>query len=251
MHDFPETTNRHASDFNRNLDRHQMQTEDIIRGLWNLARTSTHSGEEQIEETKMIEVLDALVASEDLALMELLPILLSLFAQSGLSMNLTPLFDKYGTDSQQSEILQKFLLITLSLLKEEDLPLPAGSIEQETSLKKRWGDLASSDVLDLGNGLSLQTDRLKEVFRRHSRQPIEVHATRTKEEHVPSPSSPESHHHLRLLFSPKQEELILKKLRGDTLTKTEREYYSRVVKKKLKAVADRNLQQIASRLIAN
>ena len=38
---------------------------------------------------------------------------------------------------------------------------------------------------------------------------------------------------LDLLFSEKQKELVFKKLRGQHLTKTEREYYSRVVKKKL------------------
>jgi len=227
-----------------------MRTEDIIKGLWNLALTSTRNGENQVEETKIIEVLDALLASGDLALIELIPILLSLFAQSGFSINLTPLFDRYGIESQQSETLQKFLLITLSLLKEENLPLPDGSIEQETLLKKRWGDLVSSNVLELGNGISLQINRLREVFRRYTSQPPDVQPIRIKEEQGAfTSSSPQIHRHLRLLFSPKQEELILKKLKGAPLTKTEREYYSRVVKKKLKVLADKNLQELASRLI--
>ncbi|MFO7599926.1 MAG: hypothetical protein R6X27_08975, partial [Candidatus Desulfacyla sp.] len=231
------------------MKRHQMRTEDIIKGLWNLGRTSTQNGENQVEEAKIIEVLDALFASGDLALIELIPILLSLFFQSGFSVNLTPLFDRYGIDSQQSETIQKFLLITLSLLKEENLPLPAGSIDQETLLKKRWGDLVSSHVLELGNGISLQINRLREVFRQFAGQPPEAQPVRIEEEQgAVTPPPPQIHRHLRLLFSAKQEELILKKLNGEPLTKTEREYYSRVVKKKLKALADKNLQELASRL---
>jgi hypothetical protein len=47
------------------------------------------------------------------------------------------------------------------------------------------------------------------------------------------------------LFPPKQKELVLKKLKGEEMTKTEQEYYSRVVKKKLEALADADLRKIA------
>jgi hypothetical protein len=50
------------------------------------------------------------------------------------------------------------------------------------------------------------------------------------------------------LFSPKQKDLVFKKLNRKPFTKTEREYYSRVVKKKLEAIADAEMQYIADRL---
>jgi len=50
---------------------------------------------------------------------------------------------------------------------------------------------------------------------------------------------------LDLLFSKKQKELVFKKLEGQHLTKTEREYYSRVVKKKLAAIAAPEMQDLA------
>ena len=53
---------------------------------------------------------------------------------------------------------------------------------------------------------------------------------------------------LGILFSPKQKELVLKRLRGEPFTKTEREYYSRVVKKKLKAVASSEIRKVAEAL---
>ncbi len=50
---------------------------------------------------------------------------------------------------------------------------------------------------------------------------------------------------LSQLFSTKQKELVLKKFRGEKLTKTEREYYSRTVRKKLSAVANEDLHRLA------
>ncbi len=54
---------------------------------------------------------------------------------------------------------------------------------------------------------------------------------------------------LSQIFSRRQIELVKKRLVGERLTKTEREYYSRVVKKKLRALANTSLHQIANRLI--
>ncbi len=54
---------------------------------------------------------------------------------------------------------------------------------------------------------------------------------------------------LSQLFSPKQKELFLKKLRKEKLSKTEREYFSRVVKKKLLALANSELHRLAQKLL--
>jgi len=54
--------------------------------------------------------------------------------------------------------------------------------------------------------------------------------------------------HLSTLFSPKQKELVFKKYNKESLTKTEQEYYSRVVKKKIMALANSELRRIATAL---
>lgn len=51
------------------------------------------------------------------------------------------------------------------------------------------------------------------------------------------------------IFSPKQKELFNKKLDGMPLTKTEQEYYSRTVKKKVIALANSELHSLARKLI--
>lgn len=54
---------------------------------------------------------------------------------------------------------------------------------------------------------------------------------------------------LSQLFSPKQKELFLKKLKGEKLNKTEKEYFSRVVKKKVWALANPELHRLAQKVI--
>lgn len=54
---------------------------------------------------------------------------------------------------------------------------------------------------------------------------------------------------LSQVFSKKQKELFLKKLKGEKMTKTEREYYSRSVKKKIAALANNNLYNLAVKII--
>ncbi|MBW6512636.1 MAG: hypothetical protein K0A93_11095 [Desulfuromonadaceae bacterium] len=54
---------------------------------------------------------------------------------------------------------------------------------------------------------------------------------------------------LSQVFSPKQKELFRKKLEGDPLTKTEQEYYSRTVKKKVVALANSELHSLARKLL--
>ena len=54
---------------------------------------------------------------------------------------------------------------------------------------------------------------------------------------------------LSQVFSPKQKELFLKKLRHERLSKTEKEYFSRVVKKKVLALANSELLRLAQKLL--
>ncbi len=50
---------------------------------------------------------------------------------------------------------------------------------------------------------------------------------------------------LSQVFSPKQKELFFKKLKGEKLSKTEKEYFSRTVRKKVLALANPELHRLA------
>ena len=54
---------------------------------------------------------------------------------------------------------------------------------------------------------------------------------------------------LSQIFTAKQKEIFLKRLQGKKLTKTEREYFYRVVKKKAMALANVDLQRLAQQVI--
>ena len=54
---------------------------------------------------------------------------------------------------------------------------------------------------------------------------------------------------LSQVFSPKQKDLFKKKLEGEPLTKTEQEYYSRTVKKKVVALANSELHSLSRKLL--
>ena len=54
---------------------------------------------------------------------------------------------------------------------------------------------------------------------------------------------------LSQVFPPKQKELFMKKLKGDALTKTEKEYFSRVIKKKVQALANVDLHRLSRKLL--
>lgn len=51
------------------------------------------------------------------------------------------------------------------------------------------------------------------------------------------------------IFTPRQKELFLKKLRRKKMTKTEKEYFSRVIKKKAQALANQDLHLLARKVL--
>ena len=99
----------------------------------------------------------------------------------------------------------------------------------------------------LGKGLSVSTERLRNTLRRYTTDLERFESAREKERGKQLRSF-QLNLHLSTLFPPKQKELVLKKLNGEPLTKTEQEYYSRIVKKKLEALTNSEIRKIASSL---
>jgi hypothetical protein len=232
-----------------------MKTEDLIDGIWRLARPSPRAGEDPKDKARITQVLDALISSQDPALIEVIPIFLALCGQAGFSMDISALLsdyrERYGPQSERTETLERCLFIAVDLLIAEGIEIDSEAVEQAKRLKQKWGMTVSSGLLELGCGITLKMSRLLEVFKSYS---IPAPDPQSHPGHAlgaePTQTPPELHNHLRLIFSPKQEELVMKRLRGGGFSKTEREYYSRVVKKKLQALADTSLQALASKLLS-
>jgi len=106
-----------------------------------------------------------------------------------------------------------------------------------------------SDRVRLGSELelgpfSVQPEKLKENFLKHFKK---------RDKRVKSSAEAVEKLDLELavsrIFTPKQKELFLKKLRHKEMTKTEKEYFSRIIKKKLQALANEDLHRLAKKVL--
>ena len=115
-------------------------------------------------------------------------------------------------------------------------------VEGETTLSVLEKDFSGSGDVLVGT-LKLSAERLKNSFRNYV-------LLQTGDKGLQEQKGALE---LELLFSElftlRQKELLAKRLAGKTFTKTEREYYYRVVKKRLKALADERVHQMARQLV--
>ena len=102
-------------------------------------------------------------------------------------------------------------------------------------------------------GRPMSADRLKTTFQNYylyDRQHGKETAKRVRPlgDLLSTKRSYDLEYSLSQLFTQRQKELVLKKFRGEKLTKTEKEYFSRTIKKKLSAMANEDLHQLVLKL---
>lgn len=122
--------------------------------------------------------------------------------------------------------------------------LKKGLSDQDAALLKELkNSLAHSELVVLGDK-RFHSSRLKKIFNNYFKQNAEK-TRQLKEKHAELSLE----YALSQLFSPKQKELFKKKLEGLPLNKTEKEYFSRTVKKKISALANPELHRLAQKLM--
>jgi len=221
-----------------------MNKEELITALGELGYRLFTPEKQRLSSEKVLDVLDELSGSEDSRLIEAFPVVLANCAHRGIKLNISRLLSRYGRRSQKRVNLEKLVLASSDLLAQEGLDKPEGLDGAVGLLRDKYGDLLKEEVLDLGKGKSLSTKRLQNTLRRYAIDLEQSKSAREKERRSQLRSF-QLDLHLSTLFSPKQKELVLKKLKGEPLSKTEQEYYSRVVKKKLEGLANSELRKIA------
>ena len=187
------------------------------------------------------------VKGGDLRLWESFPVLLA-NANKGRDFNSEALYKLFG-NRKDKLTFEKLVALSLAVYRYFDLKFWWLKV-----VEKQLSDQARSSV---NKFLScLKQDKKFSVTNRRM-DPTRVR-TAFQNYFSNSMSSPEEVHRtkdlylafsLSQVFSPKQKQLFLKKLRGEKLNKTEREYYSRVVKKKVTALANPELHQSAKSLL--
>jgi hypothetical protein len=215
---------------------------DSLKALKVLDGLLKNSEQKKITYDQMMIILDALAGSDDPALVARFPIVIAICAQKGFELDSQTLFSRHWEMSPKRQNLEKLLLVSGRLFRLEKLEAPKNFEKIIDSLKTKYQNLFSSKFLRLSSG------RLVSIKDLHNSLKSYADGLNTvKEAPVQSRPFPSAQLYIYLnrLFSPKQKDLVVKKLHGKPFTKTEREYYSRVVRKKLEAIADDGIRNIA------
>ena len=198
------------------------------------------------------EVLRKLLTQKDSRLLEGFPVVLvnalreaEPFAWENAKWQPSHEFSKQAEQRLAGMLVLSYLLSKLFGLEAESarvLKLVARCHRGKDLLSKFSEPFLKSESVKL-DGFQVSTERLKNTFRLYV-----VHASQSEE-------SQKKQHVLELelllseLFTPRQKELLKKRMQNKSMTKTEREYFYRVVKKRLKALASDELHQMARRLL--
>ena len=192
--------------------------------------------------------LAEVVKSKDTRLWEAFPVLLANAAHE-YSFDKDQVLKNLTTREDQ-ESFQDLLLLSLALYQYYHLsfdwsnPLKKQLSDQDAArLQKFRNNIAHGDVFYVGKKRFIP-DRLFEIFNNYFKKDAEK--TKQLKEKYEELSL---EYALSQVFSPKQKELFKKKLKGEPLNKTEREYYSRAVKKKVSALANPDLHRLAQKLM--
>ena len=203
---------------------------------------------EPSEEPDVNETLAEVVKSQDTRLWEGFPVLLANAAESFQ-------FRPEKVEQRLSKKIQKDQFHRLMLLSGALFSLyhlsftwwnrfKRGLSEKDRNLLKTWsGYLANNQSIEL-NDKEMDPGRLKGMFDLYFEEKAAKEKRRKERYEEFSLEYALSH-----IFSPKQKELFKKKLEGFPLTKTEQEYYSRSVKKKVVALANAELHSLAKKIL--
>ena len=212
------------------------------------------SSQRRLTGSQATVILDALASSNDPALVVRFPVVLSICARNGVALKSHALFSKYWESSPKKKNLEKLVRISGELFDLEGIEAPQNLKKIVRSLKAKYGSLQSARMLSLSSGMTIAIKDIQNTLREYTLKiknaSLESTGGTSQGEAKGDmlQRSPELNACLDWLFSPKQKDLVFKKLNNQSFTKTEREYYSRVVRKKLKAIANSQVCDIASRL---
>ena len=201
------------------------------------------SDQRKVSEPQIMIILDALAGAQEPALVSRFPAVLAICGRRGIELSSSNLLGRYWESSPKRQNLEKLLFVSAELFRRENIAAPGHLGQIAESLKNRHTGLATADYVQLAGGPRVAVAEMRAALKQFAGDltpPLKAPAAKVR------PSGAVHHGaQLELLFSKKQKELVFKKLEGRHLTKTEREYYSRVVKKKLAAIAAPEMQELA------
>jgi hypothetical protein len=200
------------------------------------------------QEGDVNETLAEVVQSQDARYWEGFPVLLANAAKSEtLSYQRV---EQYLLHPDHRDQLKQLFLMSLALYEVLNLKFAwlskwrrEASEDALKAVKDFQHQLAVNQSVEVA-GRQFFAQRLKEMFVNYfEKDAAESKALELRYEHL------SLEYALSQLFSPKQKELFNKRLNGERMTKTEREYFSRTVKRKVVALANVGAHRLARRLL--
>ncbi|MGD8290789.1 MAG: hypothetical protein PVF37_03725 [Desulfobacterales bacterium] len=203
------------------------------------------TGQKKITDHQINVILDALANAGDVGIVARFPAVLSICARRGLSLNYQSLFSRYWETSPKRQNLEKLLLACAMIFKRLGLQPPNNLVEITASFSAKYEGLLKEGRFQLSNGLYVSMQVLQDALSDYARDCLTSKVGLDKQ---PSRSVSSLDIYLDRIFPTKQKELVKKKRDGARLTKTEREYFSRIVRKKLEAIANEEVVRLAREL---
>ena len=203
------------------------------------------SGQKKLNDSQIVVILDALANAGDARIVARFPAVLAICARRGLPLKFQALFSRYWETSPKRQNLEKLLLASAAIFTFRGIKPPANLKEIAASLQPKYGDLLTTGEFQLSNGLHISIQNLQASLDAYAAGRLK---SQEREHRTSPPPSGRLDAYLDRLFSPKQKELVLKRRDGKAFTKTEREYFSRIVRKKLQAIADDEVAALARKL---
>lgn len=203
---------------------------------------------ETTQELDVNETLADVVKSHDTRLWEGFPIVL-MNAADHHEFSLERVQQHLSTQAQ-ADHFRLLMLLSGSLYWHYELPFSwwnkfrNGLTNRDKNQIRKWKNDLDQDQKLIFDNMEFDPVRLKRLFEIYYETQAEKGSRRKKQYEEFSLEFA-----LSQVFSPKQKELFKKKLDGLSLNKTEREYYSRRVKKKVIALANLQLHDLARRLL--
>ena len=233
-----------SSDFiKRQKPEDSLESESALKVLDSLLKDP---GQKKISENQIVIILDALASSDDTEVVARFPAVLAICARRGLSLNSQALFSRYWETSPKRQNLEKLLLISAAIFDQQGVKAPKNLDKIAASLRPKYGDLLPGGEFQLSSGMCISIKDLQNTLEVYTGGKYRSPVVQTQKSRLNSDSLDV---YLDRLFSPKQKELVLKKRDGKSFTKTEREYYSRIARKKLEAIASEEVVALARKLV--